>query len=143
ITVNSTADAAADDGACTLREAIIAANTNTASGAMAGECVAGEASPTVDTIAFDIAGSGVRTITPVGGSAGGSDLQFITDPVTIDGYTQTGSQPNTNATGAINAVPLIELDGSSSSHCLVVFRSRHRHDPRPRHQRLPLGGHRS
>jgi len=121
ITVNSTADAAADDGACTLREAIIAANTNTASGAMAGECVAGEASPTVDTIAFDIAGSGVRTITPVGGSAGGSDLQFITDPVTIDGYMQTGSQPNTNATGAINAVPLIELDGSSSSHCLVVF----------------------
>src|SRR5207244_6204327 len=66
-------------------------------------------------------GSGVRTITPVGGSAGGSDLQFITDPVTIDGYMQTGSQPNTNATGAINAVPLIELDGSSSSHCLVVF----------------------
>src|SRR5213592_3833368 len=105
ITVNSTADTAANDGACTLREAIIAANTNTASGAMAGECVAGEASPTVDTIAFDIAGSGVQT---------------ITDPVKIDGYTQTGSQPNTNATGAINAVPLIELDGSSSSHCLVV-----------------------
>ena len=54
ITVNSTADTAADDGVCTLREAIAAANTNTASGAMTGECAAGEASPTVDTIAFAI-----------------------------------------------------------------------------------------
>ena len=44
ITVNSTADTAADDGVCTLREAIAAANTNAASGAMTGECAAGEAS---------------------------------------------------------------------------------------------------
>src|SRR5262245_38014270 len=65
ITVNSTADtASAADGLCTLREAIVAANMNTASGGVAGECQAGEASPTVDTIAFDIPGSGVRTIAP-------------------------------------------------------------------------------
>jgi CSLREA domain-containing protein len=42
ITVNSTADVRANDGICTLREAIIAANTNTASGVAAGECAAGE-----------------------------------------------------------------------------------------------------
>ena len=43
ITVNSLADVAANDGACTLREAIIAANTDTASGAASGECSAGAA----------------------------------------------------------------------------------------------------
>lgn len=42
ITVNSTADVInSSDGLCSLREAIIAHNTNTASGAPAGECVAG------------------------------------------------------------------------------------------------------
>jgi CSLREA domain-containing protein len=50
ITVNSPADVVADDGACTLREAITAANTNTASGASPGECAAGNSFPTVDTI---------------------------------------------------------------------------------------------
>ncbi len=111
----------ADDGACTFREAITAANTNTASGAMMGECAAGEASPTVDTIAFNISGGGVHTIHVVGGSEGGSDVPFLVDPVTIDGFTQPGSQPNTNVTGALDAMPTIELDGSGSFHCLVVF----------------------
>ena len=41
INVNSLADVAANDGVCTLHEAITAANTNTASGAAAGECAAG------------------------------------------------------------------------------------------------------
>ena len=51
ITVNTTADVANNaDGLCTLREAITAANTNTASGAVAGECVAGssDGSDTID-----------------------------------------------------------------------------------------------
>ncbi len=51
IQVNSAADVQADDGVCTLREAVIAANTNTASGASAGECAAGSPSET-DTITF-------------------------------------------------------------------------------------------
>src|SRR5262245_34912092 len=60
ITVNSTSDAAVNnDGLCTLREAITAANLNTASGAVAGECVKGDAFPTVDRIEFNIPGSGV------------------------------------------------------------------------------------
>src|SRR5258706_11340658 len=57
ITVTSAADTTADDGVCTLREAIIAANTNTASGAMPGECAAGAAG--ADTIVFAIPGAGV------------------------------------------------------------------------------------
>jgi CSLREA domain-containing protein len=45
ITVNSLSDAASPaDGLCTLREAITAANTNSASGGVAGECVAGSSS---------------------------------------------------------------------------------------------------
>src|SRR5207248_1479276 len=45
ITVNSLSDVTnSSDGLCTLREAIAAANTNTASGAVAGECVAGSSS---------------------------------------------------------------------------------------------------
>jgi CSLREA domain-containing protein len=48
ITINSTADVAADDGQCTLREAIVAANTDTASGGAPGECAAGNGGDTVD-----------------------------------------------------------------------------------------------
>jgi len=47
ITVNSTADVVADDGQCTLREAITAANSDTASGVSSGECVAGSADDTI------------------------------------------------------------------------------------------------
>ncbi len=42
IIVNSTADVSTDDGQCTLREAIAAANSDSASGASAGECPAGD-----------------------------------------------------------------------------------------------------
>lgn len=54
LTVNSTNDTVADDGECTLREAIIAANTDTASGATVGECAAGSGA---DVIGFSVAGS--------------------------------------------------------------------------------------
>ena len=48
IVVNSTADTVANDGQCTLREAIVAANTNTALGDAAGECAAGAGEDTID-----------------------------------------------------------------------------------------------
>jgi CSLREA domain-containing protein len=86
---------------CTLRAAIQEAN------AFAG----------ADTIAFDIPGSGVKTISP------NSALPAITRRVAMDGYTQPGSSPNTSSQGAINASPLIELDGTSagsSSNGLVI-----------------------
>ena len=52
----------------------------------------------------NIPGDGVHTISLT------SALPDITDPVTIDGYTQPGATPNTLAVGD-NAVLEIELDG--------------------------------
>jgi CSLREA domain-containing protein len=43
--VTTTADSVANDGQCSLREAISAANSNVASGAAAGECGAGQPPP--------------------------------------------------------------------------------------------------
>jgi len=80
----------ADSGAGSLRQAILDANAN--SGA--------------DSIAFDIPGSGIHTITPL------TALPPITQSLTIDGYTQPGSSPDTNPFGQPwNAVVLIEIDG--------------------------------
>ena len=105
ITVNSTGDGAGDDGTCTLREAITAASTNAPSGASPGECAGGNPLPTVDAIAFAIAGSGVHTIQPT------SLLPPIAEAVSIDGYTEPGASPNTLALGD-DAVLRIEIDGS-------------------------------
>jgi len=49
--VSTSSDVVADDGLCSLREAITSANTNAASGASAGECPAGSSS-TPDVIAL-------------------------------------------------------------------------------------------
>ncbi len=106
ITVNSMADVAANDGQCTLREAITAANTNAVSGALPGECVAGAAG--LDTIAFNIAGAGVHTIAVL------TPLPTISEAVTMDGYTQPGSSVNTNPTTlGTNAILQIGVDMSS------------------------------
>ncbi|NOT05961.1 MAG: CSLREA domain-containing protein [Anaerolineales bacterium] len=79
ITVNSTADVAADDGQCTLREAITSANTNAASGVLAGECIAGMVG--ADTIIFSVGGGGAQTINLASGLS-------ITESVVIDGTSQ-------------------------------------------------------
>lgn len=94
-----TVDSTADSGMGTLRQAILDANTNV---------------NVVDTIEFDIAGP-PYTITPM------SQLPQITDPVTIDGYTQNGATPNTASLGT-NAVLLIEIDGSmaGAAHGLLI-----------------------
>ena len=81
-----------DSGPGSLRQAILDAN----------------ATPGADTIAFNIPGTGVRTISPL------SSLPALTDDAgtTIDGYTQPGSSPSTLALGD-NAVLTIELTGVS------------------------------
>ena len=95
-TVNSANDA--DDGTCdathcSLREAINTANAHAGA----------------DTIAFNISGEGPHTIQPT------SALPDITDPVVIDGYTQSGASPNTNPVGqGLNTVLKIELDGTNA-----------------------------
>ena len=92
-TTDDTTDGTCNVAHCSLREALAAA-------------LSAVGAPHV--INFNIPGAGVRTIN-VGGT-----LPQINQSVTIDGYTQPGSSPNTNATGAINAVPLIELRGNGS-----------------------------
>src|SRR6476659_4455390 len=97
-----TVTTAADSGVGSLRQAILDANG--AAGA--------------DTIAFNIVGSGVHTI------ALATELPDITGAVTIDGYTQSGSSPNTqDTTQGLNTVLTIEIDGSAlgvGSICLDV-----------------------
>jgi hypothetical protein len=78
---------------CTLRAAIEEANATTAP----------------DAINFNIGGSGVKTIKPA------SSLPIITQPVTIDGYTEPGASENTLAVGN-DAVLLIRLDGSNAGN---------------------------
>ena len=80
-----------DTGPGSLRQAILNAN----------------ASVEPDEIHFNIPGAGVQTIKPK------APLPTITSPVTIDGYTQPGAEPNTRAAGN-NAKLRIQLDGSDT-----------------------------
>lgn len=113
ITVTSTADASGGP-ACTLRDALTAANTNTATGG----CPAGSGT---DTIAFTIpaatdpgcvAATGVCTIRPA------TQLPSVNSLTTIDGLTQPGASAGSRVAGAWpNATALdtqvrIEIDGS-------------------------------
>lgn len=95
-TTSDTTDGTCDATHCSLREALLLAQAG---------------GP--HTIAFDIPGPGVKTITAA------TCLPGIFRNVTIDGYTQPGSSPNTNPTGAINAVPLIEIEGTPA--CATGF----------------------
>src|SRR3989442_1071159 len=84
-----------DTGAGSLRQAITDANANGADG--------------TNMIQFAITDppAGVRTITPA------SALPFITTPVIVDGYTQAGSSPNTNAMpNGFSGTLLIEISGA-------------------------------
>ena len=100
ITVNGSGDTAANDGACFLREAITSANTNTASGAMANECAAGQGGGVVDVIQFSIPSAGPHVITPA------TALPELTEPMTIDGATDANPGPGTDE---------IRIDGASAA----------------------------
>ena len=93
------------NASCTLREAITAAN----------------AKPGPDVINFNIPGiGGTLTIAPA------TAMTPITDPLTIDGYTQAGASANTLAVGN-NAVLRIELDGEFAGNApggLIIRSSR-------------------
>lgn len=68
----------------------------------------------LDTIQFDIPGSGVQTITLQSG------LPNINEPVVIDGYSQPGAQPNTLSNGD-NAVILIQLQQTNYSYGSILW----------------------
>jgi titin len=76
---------------CTLRDALLAANT----------------APGPDTIAFALPGAGPHTIAPL------TPLPDVTSTITIDGYTQPGARPNSLVVGG-DAVLLIELSGNAA-----------------------------
>jgi hypothetical protein len=92
ITVNSPAD---DTTGCTLRNAIIAANTNTTQ----GSCSAGQAAPTVDVINFSLATPATITL--------GSALPDLTEDVMITG-------PGMNQ---------LTIDGADSYRPITTFSS--------------------
>ncbi len=112
IVVNSNADTVANDGTCTLREAITAANTNTASGAAIGECTAGAGA---DTITF----TADYTITLLG-----SQLPTVTTDITINGNgaANTIIQANAAANTAtyrvfeVNNTGILTLDSLTVRH---------------------------
>lgn len=96
VTTTSSADAA--DGACSLREAIVAINN----GANHREC-SGSNYGVDDRIEFNIPGEGVRTILM------SSNFPDITKPVTIDGLSQPGASCD-----AWPPTLQVELDGQGS-----------------------------
>lgn len=118
IVVNSSQDnLVVSDGLCTLREAILNANTN--SDTTGGDCIGGSMGG--DTISFALPSSGGFTITPT------SALPVISDPVVIDGSSQSGyrllpsrslgcADPFQAAPPASQSItlsqPLIEINGT-------------------------------
>jgi subtilisin-like proprotein convertase family protein len=87
------------DGVISLREAILAANGTPNDGGP-------------DEIHFAIPGAGVQTIVPFGFGFG-VGLPAVQEAVIIDAFTQSGAAANSNpTTQAINATPLVLLDGS-------------------------------
>lgn len=86
-----TVTTAAGAGTGSLRAAITAAN----------------AAPGLDTIGFNIPGTGVQTINLL------SALPNVSGSAVIDGFTQPGSNPNTLALGS-DAVVLVELNGAAA-----------------------------
>ena len=82
-----------DSGPGSLRQAITDSNN----------------APGADTINFNIAGTGLKTISPA------SALPAITSPVTINGYSQPGASPNTHGPGlGDNAVLRVQLNGTGA-----------------------------
>jgi len=81
-------------GECTLRASIEEANANEGA----------------DTIEFNIPTSGVITFTPA------TPFPFISDEVSINGYTQSGASANTAVSpNPINSVIMLELDGANAA----------------------------
>jgi len=84
---------------------VVTNTSNSGAGSLVQAIIDANSNPGPDIITFNIPGSGVHTISPA------NQLPPITDPVTIDGYTQPGAQPNSLALGS-NAVLLIEINGA-------------------------------
>ena len=112
IIVNSTGDTAANDGTCTLREAITAANTNTASGAAVGECAAGQAG--LDNIEFAL-GAGTPSIPLT------SSLSQINEPININGNTGGSTRVELNGTNSTAGLSGLTLNAGASGSTIQAL----------------------
>ena len=125
IDVTTTDDTIADDGFCSLREAVIAANTNAASTDTTGGCVAGDPVLTVDTINIP-AGTYSLTIDPV-------DAIAVVDPNTYTYGEYTLVWNNTNpldlnfdvsvtpdtTTGDLDIIESVNLVGAGAGTTII------------------------
>jgi hypothetical protein len=84
IPVTTRTDVVADDGRCSLREAVGAANGNRASGGAPGECVAGDPVPVVDVIELRRGKYKLALGGPADDANAGGDLD-VTESVVIAG----------------------------------------------------------
>jgi len=110
IVVNTTTDAVAADGFCSLAEAIQAANTN----AQINECNAGV--PGLDNIVFNV-GAGTPTISIA------SPLPAITEAVTIDGATGGATRIEINGGNQGAGVNGLTITGGNSTiRSLIINR---------------------
>lgn len=116
IVVTTRADVVADDGRCSLREAVTAANEQTASGTLPGECLPGDPAPTIDTIQIPAGHYRLTRGDAMDDDNLGGDLD-ITDSVELlgDGFSSTTIE---NGIGAVDLVG----DGDRILHI---------HDPSP------------
>jgi CSLREA domain-containing protein len=119
IVVNTAGDTVnANDGRCSLREAITAANTNTASGPAAGECAAGS-----EAGGDDISFPGDYTIITL--SPGLGQLPAVTGPIAIHGWgANTVIQANANPDTATTRVFYVESGGNLALTGLTILNGR-------------------
>ncbi len=93
ITVTTTADVVANDGRCSLREALTAAATDTASGTAAGECPAGSGA---DTIVLGAGTYGLSLTGPPDDDNATGDLDITAGTVTVIGAGRSATTINGN-----------------------------------------------
>ncbi|GMU44728.1 MAG: CSLREA domain-containing protein [Xanthomonadales bacterium PRO6] len=101
LTVDGGCDIVADANPCTLREAILLANSQSGS----------------DRIRFQIPGNGPHLINPV------ALLPVITGGLTIDGYSEDGATPNAAGEDGFDAVLRIELNAAGLANGLRICTS--------------------
>lgn len=110
IQVTTTADTEAADGACSLREAIIASNTNANADFTALSCQG----TGIDSIRFGL-GSGTPLI-----EVGGIPLPTITDRVTIAGNTGGATRVALNGPGGLTGLDVGPTAADSTLRFLVI-----------------------
>jgi CSLREA domain-containing protein len=133
IPVSTNADTVAEDGTCSLREALTAANTDTASGVAAGECPAGSGSDVVTipamsillthslevTSPMEVVGSGV-TGTVVDGQRRGRVFVIRSAPATLRGLTVSGGAGSGGAGVYVDTGATVEISDARISGNVTV-----------------------